>query len=100
MMGQSQSGTGTFYQDVGNRSRRKSMNQKTNYGLLPIPKGRSAVTSALGDKSISHRSIMLGLFADGVTEIEGFEGEDALATSTGFPRYGVEYEGPDRVRLP
>ena len=34
-----------------------------------------------GDKSISHRSIMLGSLAAGTTEVEGFlEGEDALAT--------------------
>ncbi len=34
-----------------------------------------------GDKSISHRAIMLGSLAHGVTEISGFlEGEDSLAT--------------------
>ncbi|MBK1701705.1 3-phosphoshikimate 1-carboxyvinyltransferase, partial [Thiococcus pfennigii] len=33
-----------------------------------------------GDKSISHRAIMLGSIADGETEISGFlEGADALA---------------------
>src|SRR5690606_34861643 len=38
-----------------------------------------------GDKSISHRSIMLGALADGVTTVEGFlEGEDALATLQAF----------------
>ena len=32
-----------------------------------------------GDKSISHRSIMMGSIAEGTTEVEGFlEGEDAL----------------------
>ncbi|MDX1594992.1 MAG: 3-phosphoshikimate 1-carboxyvinyltransferase, partial [Gammaproteobacteria bacterium] len=34
-----------------------------------------------GDKSISHRSVMLGALADGTTEVEGFlEGADSLAT--------------------
>nr|WP_297527218.1 3-phosphoshikimate 1-carboxyvinyltransferase [Thiohalobacter sp.] len=49
-----------------------------------------------GDKSISHRSIMLGSLADGVTEITGFlEGEDSLATLAAFRAMGVPIEGPD-----
>ncbi len=49
-----------------------------------------------GDKSISHRSIMLGSIADGVTHIGGFlEGEDALATRNVFRALGVRIEGPD-----
>ena len=49
-----------------------------------------------GDKSISHRSIMLGALAEGVTTIEGFlEGEDALATIQAFRDMGVVIEGPD-----
>nr|WP_255771390.1 bifunctional prephenate dehydrogenase/3-phosphoshikimate 1-carboxyvinyltransferase [Microbulbifer guangxiensis] len=48
-----------------------------------------------GDKSMSHRSIMLGSLADGVTEVEGFlEGEDALATLQAFRDMGVVIEGP------
>ena len=48
-----------------------------------------------GDKSISHRSIMLGALAEGVTEIQGFlEGEDALATLQAFRDMGVVIEGP------
>lgn len=48
-----------------------------------------------GDKSISHRSIMLGSLADGVTEVTGFlEGEDALATLQAFRDMGVVIEGP------
>lgn len=53
-----------------------------------------------GDKSISHRSVMLGALADGVTEVSGFlEGEDALATMRAFRAMGVEIEGPDHGRL-
>ena len=48
-----------------------------------------------GDKSISHRSIMLGSLAEGVTEVSGFlEGEDALATLQAFRDMGVVIEGP------
>lgn len=53
-----------------------------------------------GDKSISHRSIMLGSLAEGVTEVEGFlEGEDALATIQAFRDMGVVIEGPENGRV-
>jgi 3-phosphoshikimate 1-carboxyvinyltransferase len=49
-----------------------------------------------GDKSISHRSIMLGSLAEGITEVSGFlEGEDALATLQAFRDMGVVIEGPN-----
>jgi len=48
-----------------------------------------------GDKSMSHRSIMLGSLADGVTHVKGFlDAEDALATLQAFRDMGVEIEGP------
>ncbi len=48
-----------------------------------------------GDKSISHRSIMFGALAEGVTEVSGFlQGEDSLATLNAFRQIGVEIEGP------
>ena len=48
-----------------------------------------------GDKSISHRSIMLGSLAEGVTRVSGFlEGEDSLATLRAFRDMGVEIDGP------
>ncbi len=48
-----------------------------------------------GDKSVSHRSIMLGSIAEGVTEVYGFlEGEDSLATLQAFRDMGVVIEGP------
>jgi 3-phosphoshikimate 1-carboxyvinyltransferase len=48
-----------------------------------------------GDKSMSHRSIMLGSLATGVTHVKGFlEAEDALATLQAFRDMGVEIEGP------
>lgn len=53
-----------------------------------------------GDKSISHRAIMLGALAEGVTRVNGFlEGEDALATVAAFRAMGVVIEGPDDGEL-
>ncbi|BCR24058.1 3-phosphoshikimate 1-carboxyvinyltransferase [Aquipseudomonas alcaligenes] len=53
-----------------------------------------------GDKSISHRSIMLGSLAEGVTQVEGFlEGEDALATLQAFRDMGVVIEGPHHGKV-
>ncbi len=43
-----------------------------------------------GDKSVSHRAIMLASLADGVSRIDGFlEGEDTLATARIFGQLGV-----------
>jgi 3-phosphoshikimate 1-carboxyvinyltransferase len=48
-----------------------------------------------GDKSISHRAIMLGSLADGLTTVEGFlEGEDSLATLQAFRDMGVDIQRP------
>ncbi|MFW5970271.1 MAG: 3-phosphoshikimate 1-carboxyvinyltransferase [Halofilum sp. (in: g-proteobacteria)] len=53
-----------------------------------------------GDKSISHRAIMLGALADGVTEIDGFlEGADALGTLYAFRSMGVWIDGPTDGRV-
>jgi 3-phosphoshikimate 1-carboxyvinyltransferase len=53
-----------------------------------------------GDKSISHRSVMLGALAEGVTEVSGFlEGEDSLATLRAFQQMGVEIAGPSAGRV-
>ena len=59
-------------------------------GRFPVP----------GDKSISHRAIILGALAEGVTEIEGLlEGADVLATIAAFRAMGVGIEGPDNGHL-
>lgn len=53
-----------------------------------------------GDKSISHRSIMLGSLAEGTTHVSGFlEGEDSLATLQAFRDMGVEIEGPESGKV-
>ena len=49
-----------------------------------------------GDKSISHRSIMLGSLSEGAMTISGFlQGEDSLATLKAFRAMGVKIQGPD-----
>ena len=46
-----------------------------------------------GDKSISHRSIILSSVAEGTSEISGFlKGEDCLATLNAFKKMGVKIE--------
>ena len=46
-----------------------------------------------GDKSISHRSIILSSIAEGTSEISGFlKGEDCLATLNAFKKMGVKIE--------
>ena len=46
-----------------------------------------------GDKSISHRSVMLGAIANGVTTVRGFlRGEDNMATMEAFSAMGVRIE--------
>ncbi len=53
-----------------------------------------------GDKSISHRAIMFGALADGVTTVTGFlQGEDCLATLRAFRAMGVLIDGPDQGRI-
>lgn len=52
-----------------------------------------------GDKSVSHRSVMLAAVADGVSHIDGFlEGEDTRATAAIFSRMGVVIEAPSPSR--
>ena len=49
-----------------------------------------------GDKSISHRSIILSSLAEGTSEISGFlKGEDCLATLDSFKKMGVKIEEED-----
>lgn len=53
------------------------------HGQLKVP----------GDKSISHRAVMLASLAEGVSEITGFlSGEDCLCTMKAFQQMGVRIE--------
>jgi len=52
-----------------------------------------AVVAIPGDKSISHRAIMLGSIAEGQTSVSGFlAGDDCLATMAAFRQMGVGIE--------
>lgn len=65
-----------------------NMNQSTGLrGTITVP----------GDKSISHRAVMFGALANGVTHITGFlMGEDCLSTIDCFRRMGVSIEVGDK----
>ncbi len=66
-----------------------SPNGKLN-GTLRVP----------GDKSMSHRSIMLGSLAIGTTHVTGFlTGEDCIATMNAFRAMGVNIEGPENKQV-
>jgi 3-phosphoshikimate 1-carboxyvinyltransferase len=55
------------------------------HGVIDLP----------GDKSISHRSLLLGAIAEGRTQIDGFlTSEDCLATLAALRALGVEIERP------
>ncbi len=48
-----------------------------------------------GDKSVSHRAVMLASLAEGISSIDGFlEGEDTRATARAFTAMGVRIETP------
>lgn len=65
----------------------------------PVSALRGEITVP-GDKSISHRSIILGAIAKGSTTVNGFlDGEDCLATLAAFKAMGVKIEGPVDQRL-
>nr|VFJ50302.1 MAG: 3-phosphoshikimate 1-carboxyvinyltransferase [Candidatus Kentron sp. FM]VFJ56490.1 MAG: 3-phosphoshikimate 1-carboxyvinyltransferase [Candidatus Kentron sp. FM]VFK08298.1 MAG: 3-phosphoshikimate 1-carboxyvinyltransferase [Candidatus Kentron sp. FM] len=81
----------------------KTLRNKHNSSFSVTPggalRGRLRVP---GDKSISHRAIILGALAEGDTEIAGFlEGQDTLATVAAFRDMGVGIEtgGPGEVRI-
>lgn len=59
-------------------------------------RGLQGVLQVPGDKSISHRAIMLAALADGESRIEGFlEGEDTRATARIFGQLGVRIDTPN-----
>jgi len=69
--------------------------------VRPAARALSGRVRPPGDKSISHRSAILGGLAEGTTEIEGFlVAEDTLATLTAMETLGarVERDGA-RVRI-
>ena len=70
-----------------------------NFISSPIESLQGDVTVP-GDKSISHRAIMLGAIAEGTTTINGFlDGQDCLATLRAFQSMGVDIEGPNNQQV-
>ena len=70
-----------------------------HYVVEPSALASGAVTVP-GDKSISHRALILGGIADGRTDISGFlPGEDCLATLTALRSMGVCIDQISDTRL-
>jgi 3-phosphoshikimate 1-carboxyvinyltransferase len=61
--------------------------------LQPTVNGLKGVIEIPGDKSISHRSVMFGSIANGVTRVTNFlPGDDCLSTISCFRKLGVVIE--------
>ena len=61
---------------------------------------RDARLTVPGDKSVSHRALMLGSIAEGRTEVSGFlDGDDCLATAAAMRSLGVTIEQPSATEL-
>lgn len=68
----------------------------SNYPLLTNVNGLQGDIIVPGDKSISHRSVMFGAVAEGITTVTGFlMGEDCLSTIACFKQLGVKIEQID-----
>jgi 3-phosphoshikimate 1-carboxyvinyltransferase len=64
----------------------------SNYVVQPVA-GVAGAIRVPGDKSISHRALMLGGVAEGITEVRGFlESEDCLSTMKAMRALGVRVE--------
>lgn len=72
------------------------MNTSTTLEFLAEPGGQlNGSLRVPGDKSISHRAVMLAALAQGRSEVEGFlTGEDCLCTQRAFEAMGVRVESP------
>jgi 3-phosphoshikimate 1-carboxyvinyltransferase len=69
------------------------------YTSMPVERIEGQITVP-GDKSISHRALMLGALADGSTEILGFlPGEDCLATLAALQSMGINIQRPDETTV-
>lgn len=63
-------------------------------------KVQDASVTVPGDKSVSHRALMLGSIAEGRTEVSGFlTGEDCLATLAVMRALGVDIQQPSATEL-
>ncbi|SFI14172.1 3-phosphoshikimate 1-carboxyvinyltransferase [Bacillus sp. 71mf] len=61
--------------------------------LTKLKNGLNGTIFVPGDKSISHRAVMFGAIAEGVTRITNFlQGEDCLSTIACFQKLGITIE--------
>jgi len=89
-----------FTKILSGQSYTNTMNTKNVIFKMKAGGAVNGTIRVAGDKSMSHRSIMLGALAEGLTEVEGFlEGEDSLATLQAFRDMGVVIEGPDAGKV-
>ncbi|ADC51148.1 3-phosphoshikimate 1-carboxyvinyltransferase [Alkalihalophilus pseudofirmus OF4] len=73
----------------------------TTNTINAVKQGLNGTIRVPGDKSISHRAVMFGAIADGVTTVEGFlNGEDCLSTIACFKKLGVNItQDEERVKI-
>lgn len=70
-----------------------------HFVIYPSALGSSDITVP-GDKSISHRALMLGAIATGQTRVCGFlAGDDCLATLNALRKLGVRVERPGETEV-
>lgn len=90
-----------LYQQTYTETRAVHLQAQKN--IIFVVRPSSSVSGEImvaGDKSISHRSVMLASLSDGISRITGFlEGEDSLATLQAFRDMGVLIEGPNNGEL-
>ncbi len=61
--------------------------------LVEAKKNIQATITIPGDKSISHRSVMIGSIAEGITEVENFlPGQDCMSSVRCMRQLGIEIE--------
>jgi 3-phosphoshikimate 1-carboxyvinyltransferase len=95
MLGHARAARQHFNHMLANQPLMETQTMAQQFKILPGTQKFAGRLSVAGDKSVSHRSIMLGAIADGTTHVTGFlEGEDALATLQAFRDMGVSIEGP------
>lgn len=69
--------------------------------MINHTKGLRGEITIPGDKSISHRAVMFGAIANGLTEVKNFlQGADCLSTIDCFRKLGIEIENtPDKISI-
>ena len=70
-----------------------------HFNVTPSPVGDATVTVP-GDKSISHRALLLGSIAHGRSDVSGFlAGEDCLCTLQAMRAMGEEIDPPAATEM-